>query len=66
VLFGVTNLIMAGRHAAACPRTIAFEERAWEPEGGLKDANSPEFGGFRGGIPDSGLTSRRRLFQFDI
>jgi len=55
VLLGVTNLTMAGRHAAACPRTIAFEERAWEPEEGFHDANSPKI------RPFSGRNSRFRV-----
>jgi len=62
VLFGVTNLIMAGRHAAACPRTIAFEERAWEPEEGFHDAISPEFSRFRCGTHASVSAFRQRLF----
>jgi len=59
---GVTNLTMAGRHAAAGPGPIASEERALRREDGFQDENSPEFGCFRGGIPDSGWTFRRRLF----
>jgi len=62
VLLGVTNLTMAGRHAAAWPGTIASEERALGREEGCQDANSSESDCFRGGIPDSGLTVRRRLF----
>jgi len=62
MLLGVTNLIMAGRHAAAWPGTIASEERTWEREEGFQSANSPKFGCFRRGTPESWLTFRRRLF----
>jgi len=63
---GVTNLTMAGRHAAAWPGTIAFEEHAWRREQGFQIENSPEFACFRGRIPDSGLTFRRNLPPCDV
>jgi len=44
-------LTMANRHAAAWPRTIAFEERARGRKEGFQDANSPEFGRFRADFP---------------